>query len=497
MESLSSSSSSLSTLFSTTFKQPYPTLSRNLNTRCNCSMKTPADDNVLSYQKFVKFALDETKVSAKGLVPSYLQEEFSTLKAVDGKTELKMCSFQAPKIRLLRSLFIESSDGMQVLDLAIFPEAEYDLPIFCANFFTTVNTNIVVLDLNPLHDAMNETHYKEKYYKSLIPLGLKYTEDPGYHLLRRLIGETLAKDVVKKFLFNGVKELGNKTFLDYFPEYKVEGGPQIIKAAHNGVPVAMVVFVGLRTCAQIGFNLRDSVQFESIQEPVAVYSREPEPVALKADGLLPGFEPRNGLPDVVKKFLFNGVKELGNKTFLDYFPEYKVEGGSINEKRSIVGKSFERRPWDTRGFPKFSYNVKQDLPYRRFSSTRFLLEVENKLPDPNFHLSGISPPVRFRPATLQYQSQLPQPPLNDNPFYQNRQFLPPYNNQPSYYQSPMGMYLPSSPSLSPQPNQGYSPINRINLDMDMENLFDSQDFYAGQSSGQGSGLPFGHGNQDY
>ncbi|GJW46933.1 hypothetical protein Tco_0078579 [Tanacetum coccineum] len=33
--------------------------------------------------------------------------------------------------------------------------------------------------------------------------------------------------------------------------------------------------------------------------------------------------------------------------------------------------------------------------------------------------------------------------------------------------------------------------------MDTENLFDSQDFYAGQGSGQGSGLPFGHGNQHY
>ncbi|GJT36379.1 hypothetical protein Tco_0926798 [Tanacetum coccineum] len=33
--------------------------------------------------------------------------------------------------------------------------------------------------------------------------------------------------------------------------------------------------------------------------------------------------------------------------------------------------------------------------------------------------------------------------------------------------------------------------------MDMENLFDSQDLYAGQGSGQGSGLHFVHSNQDY
>ncbi|GJV09542.1 retrotransposon protein, putative, ty3-gypsy subclass [Tanacetum coccineum] len=35
-----------------------------------------------------------------------------------------------------------------------------------------------------------------------------------------------------------------------------------------------------------------------------------------------------------------------------------------------------------------------------------------------------------------------------------------------------------SSALSPQPNQGYSPLKRINLDMDMKNLFDTQDYYA-------------------
>ncbi|GKD00808.1 hypothetical protein Tco_1171082 [Tanacetum coccineum] len=63
------------------------------------------------------------------------------------------------------------------------------------------------------------------------------------------------------------------------------------------------------------------------------------------------------------------------------------------------------------------------------------------------------------------------------------------------------MYRPSFDSslASPQPNQGYSPINSMNLDMDMENLFLSQDLYAGPGFGQGSGsgIHFGHGNQDY
>lgn len=31
-------------------------------------------------------------------------------------------------------------------------------------------------DLNPLHDVIDRRDYKEKYYESLMPLGLKYTE---------------------------------------------------------------------------------------------------------------------------------------------------------------------------------------------------------------------------------------------------------------------------------------------------------------------------------
>nr|GEW78129.1 phytochromobilin:ferredoxin oxidoreductase, chloroplastic [Tanacetum cinerariifolium] len=311
MESLSSSSSSISTLFSATIKQPYPMLSRNINTRCHCSMKTPSEDNVLSYQKFVKFAFDETKVSTN-LVPSYLQEEFSTLKAVDGKTELKMCSFQAPKIRLLRSLFIESSDGMQVLDLAIFPEAEYDLPIFCANFFTTVNTNIVVLDLNPLHDAMNETHYKEKYYKSLIPLGLKYTELLPWG--GKLTSESLKffSPIVIWTKFSPCHEKHDILFSAFKDYYKA--WLSLMDRAKEETDIS-----------QIGLN-------REAQHRYLTWRAQKDP----GYHLLRRLIGETLAKDVVKKFLFNGVKELGNKTFLDYFPEYKVEGGSINEKRSIV-----------------------------------------------------------------------------------------------------------------------------------------------------------------
>ena len=35
--------------------------------------------------------------------------------------------------------------GVQVFDFTGFMKPEYDTPIFCANFFTSANMNIVVL----------------------------------------------------------------------------------------------------------------------------------------------------------------------------------------------------------------------------------------------------------------------------------------------------------------------------------------------------------------
>ncbi|KAJ6948292.1 hypothetical protein NC651_002595 [Populus alba x Populus x berolinensis] len=80
----------------------------------NCTSKKCKSRHVLkasagpfSYQKFIHFALDETKRRTL-LVPSPLQEKYSSMTAVDGTTELQMLSFQAPKMRLLRSLSIEN-----------------------------------------------------------------------------------------------------------------------------------------------------------------------------------------------------------------------------------------------------------------------------------------------------------------------------------------------------------------------------------------------------
>ncbi|KAK3408488.1 hypothetical protein EUGRSUZ_J00724 [Eucalyptus grandis] len=131
--------------------------------------------SALSYRQFVQFALDETALHTR-VAPSPLQERFGSMKPLDDKTEIELLSYEAPKIRLLRSLSIQGSKGLQVLDFAMFPEPEYDLPIFCANFFTAAETNIVVLDLNPLYDVVKHKEYKDKYYEGLMSLGLNYAE---------------------------------------------------------------------------------------------------------------------------------------------------------------------------------------------------------------------------------------------------------------------------------------------------------------------------------
>ena len=51
----------------------------------------------------------------------------------------------------------------------------------------------------------------------------------------------------------------------------------------------------------------------------------------------------------MENFLFDGVNYLGSKHFLDYFPEYRSADGTTNQRRSVVGKSFENRPWDKEG----------------------------------------------------------------------------------------------------------------------------------------------------
>ncbi|XP_021770368.1 phytochromobilin:ferredoxin oxidoreductase, chloroplastic-like [Chenopodium quinoa] len=280
--------------------------------------------SALSYQKFVDFAVEETKRRTH-LMSSPLQKNFSHIEAIDGKANLKFQSFEDSKIRLLRSMHIDGGDSLQVLDFGIFPKVAFDLPIFCANFFSSSSTNIIVLDLNPLHDVITNREYKEKYYKSLMPLSVKYAELLPWG--GKLTGESLRffSPIVIWTRFTSSQEKHDILF-DAFSEY-YETWLDLMEHA-----------VEETAADQIMLN-------SEAQHKYLTWRAEKDPGHPMLRRLLGEERARN----LLRSFLFNGVDELGSKTFLDYFPEYKLDDGTLNEKRSIMGKSFENRPWDSRG----------------------------------------------------------------------------------------------------------------------------------------------------
>ncbi|KAG8660301.1 phytochromobilin:ferredoxin oxidoreductase, chloroplastic isoform X1 [Manihot esculenta] len=279
--------------------------------------------SAFSYQKFIHFALSEAK-SRTVLVASPLQEKFNSMTAMDGRTELKMLSFQASKIRLLRSLSIEN-EAMQVLDFAAFARPEFDVPIFCANFFTAASMNIIVLDLNPLHNLIDKSDYKEKYYKSLFPVGLKYAE--LFPWGGKLTSESLQ-------FFSPVVIWTKFTTSQYRHDDLYSAFVDYYKAWLELVDLA----VEEKDASQIICN-------REAQHKYLTWRAEKDP----GHGVLKRLIGESLAKDVIRNFLFSGIDELGSKGFLDYFPEYRCNDGNINEKRSIIGKSFECRPWDAKG----------------------------------------------------------------------------------------------------------------------------------------------------
>ncbi|GJS20556.1 40S ribosomal protein S20-2 [Tanacetum coccineum] len=139
---------------------------------------------------------------------------------------------------------------------------------------------------------------------------------------------------------------------------------------------------------------------------------------------------------------------------------------------------------------------KKKTPKSKTPNSRIQPSAPHLTPDPNFQLSGVSPPIRFRYLGFEYTLQLLQSSQNNNIFYQNRPFNPPYNNPNAFHNSPTGLYRPTiESSTSSQPNQPYSPINPTNLDMNFEELLFSQEYNYSQeySMGRGSGHGSAHG----
>lgn len=277
-----------------------------------------------SYQKFINFALDETKRRTQ-LSPSPLQHKYNSLVAMDEKTELRMLSFQAPKIRLLRSLTIQGNEMMQVLDFGVLPRLEFDLPIFCANFFSTPSISIIVLDLNPLQDVINQMDYKDKYYRNIMHLGVKHSELLPWG--GKLTSESLMffSPIVIWSKFSPTDEKHNALY-SAFVDYYMAWLDLMDEVEENNDP------------SQIIIN-------REAQHRYLTWRSEKDP----GHALMRKLVGEDLAKDLIRNFLFNGLDELGSRTFLDYFPEYRCDDGSVNNKRSMLGKSFESRPWNERG----------------------------------------------------------------------------------------------------------------------------------------------------
>lgn len=276
------------------------------------------------YADFVQFAIREIGQHTP-LVSYPFQEDFKMIVAMDGKTTLYNDAFQSSKIRLFRIATIAGGDSVQVFNMAILPRPDFDLPIFCADFFSTSTKHIIVLDLNPLYNAEKNKNYKQKYYSKLIPLANKYVQ--MFPWGQKLTTESLQffSPLVIWTKLESRQEVQERLFLA-FQDY-LKAWLELMDEAKPS---------------------NDSVQISENQRAQHRYllwraTKDPgRPLLHRLFG-------EELCETYVSEFLFNGVTSMGKESFLDYFPEYRSEDGSIKKERSVIGKSCFFRPWDKEG----------------------------------------------------------------------------------------------------------------------------------------------------
>lgn len=280
--------------------------------------------NKALYDDFVEYAIDKVQQHTTITACSF-QDEFGDMPALDGTTQIRNFAFESEKIRLFRVAIIDGGQSMQVLNAAIFPRPEYDLPIFCADFFSTSSRNIIVLDLNPLYDTASNQQYKQKYYSKLMSLANKYIELLPW-------GEKLTSESVRFF------------------------SPMVIwTKPESRDDVLGSVFNAYREYLEAYMTLMDDATASSEDEEVRSNKEAQHRYLQWRATKDPGRPVLNRLygeqmcEHYVRNFLFNGLDYLGSKSFLDYFPEYEDGHGGICKKRSMMGKSFASRPWDKDG----------------------------------------------------------------------------------------------------------------------------------------------------
>ncbi|KAI5058804.1 hypothetical protein GOP47_0026974 [Adiantum capillus-veneris] len=276
------------------------------------------------YDDFIEFAIREVGQSTC-LSPFPLQEGLKEVLAEDGKTTLCSNAFQSSKMRLFRIASLDGGENMQVLNLAIFPNLEYDLPIFCADFFSTSTKHIIVLDLNPLYDAEKNKWYKEKYYKGLIPMVNKYTEVLPW-------GQQLTTESLQFF---------SPIVIWTKLESRQDVQEKLFSAFKDYIQVWLKMMEGAEATSDSAEVLRN----QQAQHRYLLWRATKDP----GRPLLHRLFGQAWCEMYIHDFLFNGVTTLGAEKFLDYFPEYSCADGSIRKERSVVGKSCIHRPWDEHG----------------------------------------------------------------------------------------------------------------------------------------------------
>lgn len=220
---------------------------------------------------------------------------------------------------------VEITCRVQVLNVAICARPEYDLPIFCADFFSTARMNIVVLDLNPLYNTEQRPEYKEKYYSRILPLGNKYAELLPW-------GDKLTAESIQFF---------SPIVLWTRPASREEIQETVFRAFKDYLDA----WLDMADKANPSNDAYEIAENQESHHRYLMWRATKDPgryllMRLFGEPLCERY---------ITEFLFNGVNTLGTKTFLDYFPEYRGVDGSIIKQRSVVGKAYAERPWNKDG----------------------------------------------------------------------------------------------------------------------------------------------------
>jgi phycoerythrobilin:ferredoxin oxidoreductase len=131
------------------------------------------------YQPFLDYAIPLLR-ERLDLAPYPIPAGFERKECITGKGKKEQLvvttsyAFQSPKLRQIRAAHVEGGDALQVLNLVIFPQINYDLPFFGADLVTLPGGHLIALDMQPLfHDAA----YQKQYSEPILPIFNKYQKD--------------------------------------------------------------------------------------------------------------------------------------------------------------------------------------------------------------------------------------------------------------------------------------------------------------------------------